>query len=97
MRTDDELVADVLREQAIERGEITEKEDDECKEDEPEIGVKEILASMTKLRKVLLLRGDLCIRTAKMLALAQDEVAREEILNARQTTLERWFGGHAPE
>jgi len=98
-RTDDELVAEVLREQAIERGEIVpEKEDDECEEEEdPEIGVKEILASMTKLRKALLSRGDLCIRTAKMLALAQDEVGREAIRNAQQTTLERWFRGHTSE
>jgi len=34
VRSNDELVADVLREQAIERGEIVEKEDDECDEEE---------------------------------------------------------------
>ena len=43
--TDDELVAEVLREQAIERGEIV----PEKEEEEPEIGVKEILASIVKL------------------------------------------------
>ena len=39
----------------------------------------------------------LCVWTAKMLVLAQDEVAQEEIQNAWQMTLERWFGGHASE
>ena len=31
---------------------------------------------------------------AKMLTLVQDEVGREGIQNARQTTLESWFVGH---
>jgi len=54
---------------------VPEKEDDECEEEEePEIGVKEILALIVKLQKALLSRGDLCICTAKMLVLAQDEV-----------------------
>ena len=93
VRADDELVAEVLREQAIEKGEIAKKEDDECGgEEEPEMGIKEILASMTKLRKAHLSRGDLCVRTAKIFALAQDEIVREEIRNARQTMLERRFG-----
>ena len=95
MRTDDKLVAEVAREQAIERGEIVEPEDDECEDEEPEMTTREVMSSITKLRKALLVRGDLCVRTAKMLALAQDEVAREEMRNARQTTLEQWFGGHA--
>ena len=64
---------------------------------QPEMTTKEILSSITKLRRALLSRGDVCLRTVEMLALAQDEVAREEIRNARQITLERWFGGHAPE
>jgi len=93
IRTDDELVAEVVREQAIERGEIVEKEDEECEEEEPEMTTREIMSSITRLRKALLTRGDLCVRTAKMLALAQDEVAREEMRNARQMTLEWWFGG----
>jgi len=94
VRTDDELFAEVMREQAIERGEIVE-EDDECDdEEEPEMTTKEILSSMAKLRRTLLSRGDICVRTAEMLALAQDEVARQDIRNARQTTLEQWFGCH---
>lgn len=97
IRTEDELVAQVLREQVLERGGIVENEEDECEEEEPEMATSEILLSMARLRKALLSRGDLCIRTAKMLALAQDEVAREEMRNARQTTLERWFGGRAVE
>jgi len=97
VRTDDELVAEVLREQAIERGEIVE-EDDECdEEEEPEMTIKEILSSVTKLRRALLSQGDVCVRTAKMLVQVQEEIAREEIRNARQTTLERWFVGHAVE
>ena len=84
LRTDDELVAEVLREQAIERGEIEEKGDSSEGEDdeEPEMGVREVLASMAKLRKTLLSRGEACICAAKMLALAQDEVVREDIRNA---------------
>jgi hypothetical protein len=42
--TDDELIAEVLREQAIERGEIIEVEDDEC-----EMAPSEILLSISKL------------------------------------------------
>ena len=38
-----------------------------------------ILLSITKLRRALLSRGDVCLRTVEMLALAQDGVAREEI------------------
>ena len=56
--------------------------------------IEEILSSMAQLRRALLSRGEICVRTAKMLALAQDEIAREEIRNA---TLERWFGGHTTE
>jgi len=59
--------------------------------------IKEILLSVTNLRRALLSRGDICVRTAKMLALVQDEVGREEIRRAQQTTLERWFVGHASE
>jgi hypothetical protein len=92
------LVAEVLREQLAEKGE-TEIEDNnnDCGEEEPEMRTKEVLSLMVKLHKALLSRGDLCVRTAKMLALAQDEVAREEIRNARQTTLEMWFDGHTSE
>ena len=35
--------------------------------------------------------GDVCAHTAKMFTLVQDEVGREGIRNARQTTLENWF------
>ena len=52
VRTDDELVAEVLREQVIERGGIEEKEDDSEGEDEdgePEMGTREVLALMAKL------------------------------------------------
>ena len=82
-------------------GEIQEREDDSSewdKEEEPTMGAKEILASMTRLRRALLSRGEVCVRTAKLLVLAQDEIVCEEIRNARQTTLEQWFHpGHAPE
>ena len=92
IRTDDELVAEVLREQAIERGEIVEVEDDECEGEveEPEMTTREVLLSIRKLRRELLSRGDLCVQTAQMLALAQDEISREEMRNARQTTLDNW-------
>ena len=95
--TDNELVAEVLMEQAIERGEIVEKEDDECDEEESEMMIKENLSSVTKLQRALLSRGEICVRTAKMLALVEDKVGWEEIRSARQTTLERWFGSHACE
>ena len=100
VRTDDELVAEVLKERALERGEIVEEEEeeeDECDQEEPEMTIKEILSSVTKLRRALLSRGDICVRTAKMLGLVQGEVEREEIQNARQTTLENWIVGHASE
>ena len=100
MRTDDELVAEVLRERAIESREIEEIEDDSESEGEPEpeMGVREMLVSISRLRRALLSRGDVCVRTAKMLAQVQDEVACEEIRNARQTTLEWWFSaGHTSE
>ena len=100
MCTDDELVAEVLRERAIESGEIEEIEDDSESEGEPELemGVREMLVSISRLQRALLSWGDVCVRTAKMLVQVQDEVAREEIRNARQTTLEQWFGaGHASE
>jgi len=56
VHTDDELVAKVFREQTIERREIVEKEEDKCeeKEEELEMGVKDILALMAKLHKALL-------------------------------------------
>jgi hypothetical protein len=77
---------------------IVEKEDDRCEEeDEPEMATKEIMMSITKLWKALLARGDVCVCAAKILELARDEVAREEIRNARQTTLESWFGRHTSE
>jgi hypothetical protein len=67
IHTDDELVAKVMREQAIERGEIVEKEDDKCeKEEEPEMTTREITSSITKLQKALLAQGDFCSCTAKM-------------------------------
>ena len=100
MRTDDELVAEVLRERAIESREIEEIEDDSESEGEPEpeMGVREMLVSISRLRRALLSWGDVCVHTAKMLAQVQDEVTCEEIRNARQTTLKRWFGaGHASE
>ena len=34
---------------------------------------------------------------ARMLVLAQDEVAQEEMKNSQQTMLEKWFGGHTSE
>ena len=50
IRTDDELVAEVLREQAIERGEIVEiEDDDECEEGEPAMTMREVLLSVSKL------------------------------------------------
>jgi len=43
IRSDDELVAEVPREQAIEKGETIEVEDDECEEEEePEMRAREI-------------------------------------------------------
>ena len=97
IRTEDELVAEVLREQAIERGEVVEVDDDESEEDEPSMTTKEILSSIGKLRKALLSRGELCVRTANMLAQAQDEVMRQDFRSAKQTTLDGWFFGHDPE
>ena len=61
------------REQVIERREI--EEDDKCDEEEPEMMIKEISSSVTKLRRALLSWGDICICTAKMLALVEDEVS----------------------
>lgn len=91
IRTDDELVADVLREQAIERGEVEETEEIESEEEEePEMTTREILSSIGKLRKAFLSRGDLCVRTAKMLTSVQGEIAREEMRNAKQTMLDGW-------
>ena len=52
VHTDDELVAEVLREQVIKRGGIEEKEDNSEGEDEDgelEMGTREVLASMAKL------------------------------------------------
>jgi hypothetical protein len=75
-----------------------EKEDDKCDEEEElEMTIKETLSSVIKLRRALLSRGDVCVRTAKMLALVRDEVGWEDIRNARQTTLEGWVVGHASE
>jgi hypothetical protein len=91
IRTDDELVAEVLREKAVRKGGIIEVEDDECEYDEvPEMSTKEILLSIGQLQSAFLTRGDLCIRTAKMLALVQDEIARQAMQNAQQTTLDGW-------
>lgn len=96
IRTDDELVAEVLRERAIEKGEIVEVEEDEHEEDEePAMTMREVLFSISKLRQALLSRGNICIRASKMLAQAQDEIAREEMRSARQRTLDGWFIGHA--
>ena len=64
---------------------------------ELEMSIGEILSLMTNLRRVLLSRGDICIYMAKMLTLAQDEMVQEEMLNAWQTTLDRWFGRDASE
>jgi hypothetical protein len=36
-------------------------------------------------------------RTAGMLTRVQDEIGWEEVRSVRQTTLERWFVGHAPK
>ena len=92
IHTDDELVAEVAREKAIERGEIIEVEDDEGEEEEePGMSIREIMSSITKLQKALLVQGELCVCTAKMLALVKDEVAWEEIRNAQQTMLEDWL------
>ena len=93
IQTEEELVAEVLREQAVERGDIVEVIKDECEEDEPEMTTREILSFMMRLHRALLSWGDLCVRMAKMLTLAQDEVTREEMQNAQQTTFDRWFGG----
>ena len=75
--TDDELVAEVLREKVIEEGEIVEVEDNDCNEEEPMMGTGEILSSIGKLRKALLLRSDLCIRTSEMLALVLSHMRNE--------------------
>ena len=80
VHTDDELVAKVMEEQAIERGEIVGKEDDEgAKEEELAMTTREIMSFITKLWKALLVQGDLCVHTAKMLALVQNKIAQEEI------------------
>ena len=79
VHTDDELVMEVLTEQAIEKGEIVEKEDDVCDEEEELEMTKEILSSVIKLQWAFLLWGDVCVSAAKMLALVQDEVGWEEI------------------
>ena len=47
------------------------------------------------IRWALLLRGDVCFHTAKILTLVQDEIGLEGIRNARPTTLDGWFVGHA--
>ena len=78
--TEDKLVTEVLREQSIERGDVTEK-DDKCEEEEPEMAVRDVLLSMTKLWRVLLSWNDLCIHAAKMLVLVQDEVVQVEMWN----------------
>ena len=79
--TDDELVAEVLREQAIERREIEERGDESKGEEDEELemGVREVLTSMTKLRRALLSWGEACIHAAKMLVLVQDKVVCEDI------------------
>ena len=66
----------------------------ESNEEEPGMTITGILLSVAKLQQALLSRGDVCVRAAKMLALVQDEVGREGVRNARQTTLESWFVGH---
>ena len=98
IHTEDELVAEVLREQAIEKGDVVEVEDDESDgEEELAITTKETLLWMGRIRRLLLSQGEVCVRTAGMLALAQDEIARQEFRDARQTTLDRWFGCHTSE
>ena len=62
-----------------------------------EMGIREVLASMTKLQRTLLSWGEICVRTARILALVQDEVARENVQNAQQTTPEHMTTGHASE
>jgi hypothetical protein len=75
VRTEDELVAEVLRERAIEKGDVVEVEDDKSEgEDEPVMTTKEILLSAGQLQRALLSRGELCICTAEMLALVQGEI-----------------------
>lgn len=91
IRTDDELVAEVLREQAIERGDIVEIEDEYEEEGEQDMTNKEILSSIGMLRKALLSRGEFCVKTAKMLVRVQDEIVREGIRNAQQATLDGWL------
>ena len=62
VHTDDELVSEVMRESAVERGEIEEiGGNSETEEEELELGVKEMLASIIRLRRALLSRGDVCL------------------------------------
>ena len=49
IRTDDELVAEVLKERAIEMGEIVEVDEDDSEDDEPEMSTREILSSISDL------------------------------------------------
>jgi hypothetical protein len=51
-----------------------EVEVEEVEEEEPEMTTREILLAISKLRKAWLSWGDHCVRTTKMLVLAQDEM-----------------------
>jgi hypothetical protein len=67
-------------------------------EEEPEMTTREVLLSITRLRKALLSWGELCVRTVEMLAQVQAEIVKQEFQNAQQTILEWWFGPcHASE
>jgi hypothetical protein len=93
---DKDIVTFVKREEAISRGEIIEigSDDEDDGEDEPDITSSEIVQMCEGLEKACIQRGELGCQFPELLRYlrrVQATVHQEQVLNAKQSTLETYF------
>jgi hypothetical protein len=92
----DDTVAYVRHEEAVARGEIikVEDSDDEGEESSLEMGLADVLKLCATLEKVCLIKGDpmQSMELLQALRVFRGHLRCEELLNARQTTLEEIWG-----
>jgi hypothetical protein len=92
---DDDIVAYVRHEEAVARGEVIEVDDsDDEEESSPEMGSTDVLKLCATLEKVCLTKGDptQSMELSQALWVFRGHLQREELFNARQTTLEESWG-----
>ena len=91
LRMDDEIVKEVIVEEARRNGEVVDKDDEESDCEEPMISLAEMMDVATKLEKGAPAVGSCCSELLKLCRKVRVELRWVINLKAQQTTLDEYF------